>query len=161
MGAFLQANFGRREHLVIAGVPVGRLLADWTPAERPAAETGSIIAILATDAPLLPHQLARCARRAALGVGRSGAISGHGSGDIFLALSTANIAAIQTPAEAIAKAEFIPEEALNPLFAAVIESVDEAVLNAMVANEDMVGAQGRLVPALPHDEVRRLMEERA
>ncbi|HEY2179850.1 MAG TPA: P1 family peptidase [Caulobacteraceae bacterium] len=156
VGAFVQANFGRREQLVIAGVPVGRALMDWVPADRRDSETGSIIAIVATDAPLLPHQLGRCARRVALGVGRGGAISGHGSGDIFLAFSTANGEAVAA-GETIAKADFVPDAALNPAFAAVIESVDEAILNAMIANEDMTGADDRFVPALPHPELRRLL----
>jgi L-aminopeptidase/D-esterase-like protein len=161
IGAFVQANFGLREQLTIAGRPVGRALMDWSPDARPTArrgdETGSIIIVLATDAPLLPHQLGRLARRASLGVGRSGAVSGHGSGDIFIALSTANSQALDAWADAIARAEFVPDPALGPLFAAVIQSVDEAILNALVANETMTGIDGRVVHALPHDEVRRIL----
>jgi L-aminopeptidase/D-esterase-like protein len=161
IGAFVQANFGLREQLTIAGRPVGRELKDWAPDTRPTArrgdETGSIIVVLATDAPLLPHQLGRLARRAALGVGRSGAVSGHGSGDIFIAFSTANRQALDASADSLAKAEFIPDPALGPLFAAVIQSVDEAILNALVANETMIGIDGRMVDALPHAEVRRIL----
>jgi D-aminopeptidase len=160
VGAFVQANFGVREQLVIAGVPVGKALKDWAPDGRGGPESGSVIAILATDAPLLPHQLQRLARRIALGVGRSGATSGHGSGDIFLAFSTANAAALSAGA-ALANAGFIPDPELNPFFAATIESVDEAVLNALVANETMTGADNHTVHALPHDEVRRLIAARA
>jgi L-aminopeptidase/D-esterase-like protein len=156
VGTFLQANFGAREQLVVAGVPVGRALKDWEPDARRGGETGSVIAIVATDAPLLPHQLQRLARRIALGIGRGGAISGHGSGDIFLAFSTANAEAIAASG-AVARAAFIPDPDLNPFFAATIQSVDEAVLNALVANETMTGADDRVVHALPHEELRRLI----
>jgi len=156
VGAFVQANFGAREQLTIAGVPVGRALKDWSPDRRGGGESGSVIAIVATDAPLLPHQLTRLARRTALGVGRSGAISGHGSGDIFLAFSTANAAAL-AEGEALHQAAFIPDASLNPFFAATIQSIDEAVLNALVANETMIGADDHVVHALPHDEVRALL----
>ena len=156
VGAFVQANFGMREQLTIAGVPVGRALKDWSPDQRGGAESGSVIAIVATDAPLLPHQLTRLARRTALGVGRSGATSGHGSGDIFLAFSTANAAAL-AGGETILAASFIPDASLNPFFAATIQSIDEAVLNALFANETMTGADDHVVHALPHDEVRSLL----
>lgn len=159
VGAFVQSNFGLREQLTIAGVPVGRALKDWAPDQRGGVETGSIIAVVATDAPLLPHQLARLARRATLGLGRSGAISGHGSGDIFIALSTANAQAFDE-APRLASVSFIPDAALDPFFAATIQGVDEAILNALAANETMTGANGRTVPALPLDEVRRLLAER-
>ena len=157
LGAFVQANFGLREHLVIAGAPVGRALKDWTPDERMGGETGSIIAVVATDAPLLPHQLQRLARRTGLGVGRTGATSGHGSGDIFIALSTANQAAVDAGAEATVQWDAVPDAALNPFFEATIQAVEEAILNALTANEAMTGRDGHFVPALPHDEVRRLI----
>jgi D-aminopeptidase len=156
VGALVQANFGAREQLVIAGVAVGRALKDWRPDQRGGAEAGSVIAIVATDAPLLPHQLTRLARRTALGVGRSGAISGHGSGDIFLAFSTANAAAL-VESEALLGARFVPDVSLNPFFAATIQSVDEAVLNALAANQTMTGADDHMVYALPHEEVRALL----
>jgi D-aminopeptidase len=156
LGAFVQANFGAREQLVIAGVRVGKALKDWQPDARGGAEAGSVIAILATDAPLLPHQLQRLARRVSLGIGRGGAISGHGSGDIFLAFSTANAEALGASG-AVTSAAFIPDLELNPFFAATIESIDEAVLNALVANETMTGADDHVVHALPHAEVRRLI----
>jgi D-aminopeptidase len=152
LGAFVQANFGARDQLSIAGVPVGRHL----PLEPAGEGDGSIIAVVATDAPLLPHQLKRLARRIALGVGRSGSIANHGSGDIFCAFSTAN-------AEAVAKgggratADFLPDPRLNGLFRATVEAIDEAILNALVANETMTGRDGNVVPALPHDEVVRLL----
>jgi D-aminopeptidase len=156
VGAFVQSNFGARDQLTIAGVPVGQALKDWAPEQRPGPESGSVIAIVATDAPLLPHQLQRLARRTALGVGRSGSISGHGSGVIFLALSTANADAT-ADADALLSATFVPDAALNAFFAATIQAVDEAVLNSLAANESMTGADDHVVHALPHDEVRALM----
>ena len=159
LGAFVQANFGVREQLTIAGVPVGKALRDWTPDARGGSESGSVIAIVATDAPLLPHQLQRLARRIALGIGRGGAISSHGSGDIFLAFSTANAEALAAEST-LASAAFIPDADLNPFFGATIQSIDEAVLNALTANETMTGADDHVVHALPHDEVRRLLADR-
>jgi L-aminopeptidase/D-esterase-like protein len=158
LGAFVQANFGLREHLVIAGAPVGRALKDWAPDERTGGESGSIIAVVATDAPMLPHQLQRLARRTSLGVGRTGAIYGHGSGDIFIAFSTANQAAVDAGAEATIRYDALPDGALNPLFEATIQAVEEAALNALRADEAMVGRDGHFVPILPHAEVRRLVE---
>jgi L-aminopeptidase/D-esterase-like protein len=158
VAAFVQSNFGRREQLTIAGVPVGRALADWQPEERAGGETGSVIAILATDAPLLAHQLKRLARRIGLGIGRAGATSGHGSGDIFLAFSTANADALHSE-EQLARANFIPDAQLNPFFDATIQAVDEAVINSLVANETMQGCDDHVIHALPHDEVRRLLRD--
>jgi D-aminopeptidase len=156
VGAFVQSNFGRREQLVIAGVPVGAALASWQPDGRAGGESGSVIAIVATDAPLLPHQLKRLARRVGLGIGRAGAISGHGSGDIFLAFSTANADAIP-PDERLGSLTFIADAQLDAFFAATIEAVDEAVLNSLIANDTMVGCDDRVVPALPHERVRELL----
>jgi D-aminopeptidase len=155
VGAFVQSNFGRREQLTIGGVAVGAALKDWQPDPRPA-EAGSIIAIVGTDTPLLSHQLKRLARRIGLGVGRGGAVSGHGSGDIFLAFSTANSAALDD-GERLMHAQFVPDPQLNPFFEAVIQAVDEAIVNSMVANETMQGCDDHVVHALPHDEVRRLL----
>ncbi len=150
VGAFVQANFGRRDQLTIAGAPVGRHLGEgaWRDTDE-----GSIIAVVATDAPLMPHQLKRLARRIALGVGRSGAISGHGSGDIFLAFSTANAEACAAEA-GVAAAAFIPNARLDPFFAAVVQATDEAIVNAMVANQTMTGRDGHTALALPHEELR-------
>ena len=157
VGAFVQSNFGLREQLRIGGVPVGETLKDWAPDVRGEVETGSIIILVGTDAPLLPHQLSRLARRATLGLGRSGAISGNGSGDIFLAFSTSNEAA-QDEEPSLCAAEFIPDRKLDPVFAATIQAVDEAILNSLVANETMVGVDGRVAHALPLAEVRKLLE---
>jgi L-aminopeptidase/D-esterase-like protein len=146
VGVLVQANFGKRHQLTIAGVPAGRLMSEDAPGLP---DHGSIIAVIATDLPLLPHQLKRLARRAGLGIGRSGSIAAHGSGDIFIAMSTANAAffAAQRGARTL---DAMQDEALNPVFEAVIQGVDEAVLNAMVANADMTGRDGHVVPALPH-----------
>jgi len=153
VGAFVQANFGARRELIVAGVPVGRHLPGGEVRSRPG---GSIIAIVATDAPLMPHQLKRLSRRVALGVGRSGSVSHNGSGDIFLALSTANRAALATDAPRRDLA-YLANDALDPLFTAVVEATDEAVIDAMVANQAMTGRDGTTVRALPHDRLRALL----
>ena len=141
-------------------MPVGQILLDEACAHDDGLdERGSIIAVVATDAPLLPHQLRRLARRIGLGMGRSGAISGHGSGDIFMAFSTANAQALHDE-PTVATATFIPNAALDPIFAAVIQAVDEAILNAMVANETMQGFEGRTIEALPRDRVAEILQER-
>jgi L-aminopeptidase/D-esterase-like protein len=150
VAAFVQANFGRREQLLVAGLPVGRWLGPPVTVEQP--DAGSIIVVVATDLPLVPHQLKRLARRAGLGVGRSGGIAGHGSGDIFLAFSTAN-ADFFAPGLAARPLMALPDDALSPVFSAVIQAVDEAILNALIANQDMRGINDRLVKALPHDVV--------
>jgi D-aminopeptidase len=152
VGAFVQANFGRRDQLTIAGVPVGKSLGRGSSEN----EQGSIIGIIATDAPLLPHQLKRLARRISLGVGRSGSISGHGSGDIFMAFSTANELTFHDEKNP-ATAQFIPNSQLDKIFEAVIQSVDEAILNAIFANEPMEGFNGSRVEALPHSQVIEIM----
>ena len=152
IGAFVQANFGRRDQLTIAGVPVGKSL-DCGSSEN---EGGSIIGIIATDAPLLPHQLKRLARRISLGIGRSGSISGHGSGDIFMAFSTANESTFYDEKNPVT-AQYIPNPQLDKIFEAVIQSVDEAILNAIFANEPMQGFSGNRVEALPHNQVIEIM----
>jgi L-aminopeptidase/D-esterase-like protein len=115
----------------------------------PRAEKGSIIAIVATDAPLLPHQLKRLARRIPLGIALTGGYGYHSSGDIFLAFSTANPDAARADAGRLATAEFVPDLDIDRFFDAVVASVEEAILNALVANEDMTGRDGNFVPALP------------
>jgi L-aminopeptidase/D-esterase-like protein len=153
LGAFVQANFGRRRELTVAGVPVGRHLPGGELRGKPA---GSIIAVIATDAPLLPHQLKRLARRVGLGIARSGGIAHNGSGDIFLAFSTANAAAWSGGSGPRAAA-FLANEELDPLFEAVVQATDEAVIDSMVANETMVGRDGNTALALPHDRLRDLL----
>lgn len=150
VGVLVQANHGRRAQLQVAGVPVGRQLMEGARRET---EDGSILGFVATDAPLLPHQLSRLARRCALGLARSGSISGNHSGDLFLAFSTGNEGAVENPATRQLSA--LPEHRLDPLFNAVAEATDEAVVNCLVSAETMVGVQGHRVEALPHD---RLLE---
>ncbi len=154
LGAFVQANFGKREQLLVAGVPVGRHL----PKSDSGPDQGSIIGIVATDAPLLPHQLKRLARRCGLGIGRSGAIASHSSGDIFMAFSTANADSVAATRE-VAQAAFVPDADLTPLFEAVIQATDEAILNALVANETMTGIDGTTIEALPHAAVQDLLRQ--
>jgi D-aminopeptidase len=153
LGVFVQANFGLRRELVVAGVPVGRLL---TGGEIRSASTGSIIAIVATDAPLLPQQCKRLARRVTMGIARTGATSGNGSGDLFLAFSTANPDAFGGDG-APRTARFLPNQAMNPLFTATVEATDEAILDAMIANTPMTGRDGTTVVALPHDGLREVL----
>lgn len=150
VGVFVQANFGKRHNLTIRGVRAGPDLKE--PAIRegtPRAEKGSIIAIVATDAPFLPHQMKRLARRVPLGVAMTGGFGYHSSGDIFLAFSTANPEAALAPSGRIAKADFIPDIDIDPFFDAVIQGVEEAILNALIANDDMTGRDGNFVPAVP------------
>ena len=165
LGVLVQANYGIRDLLRIAGVPVGQYLREQLvytdPAlalngQPPPGETGSIIIVVATDAPLLSHQLKRIARRASMGIARNGSIAGNGSGDIFIAFSTANRAASQ--AGPVMKVEMLPNENMDPLFQATVEATEEAVINAMVAARDMSGDRGHLVKALPHAELREVLE---
>jgi L-aminopeptidase/D-esterase-like protein len=153
VGVFLQANFGRRSQLVIAGVPVGKEI----PGEVYKQESGSCIAVVATDAPLLPNQLKRLARRVSLGLARTGTISGNGSGDLFIAFSTANPNAAN-PDQVTHSVETIPNDLLDPLFAGVVQATEEAVVNALVDNHSMTGRDNHHVEALPHDRLRELMK---
>lgn len=152
LGVFVQANFGLTRQLTIAGRPIGLHLAK----SHDGPERGSIIAVVATDAPLLPHQLKRLTRRVGLGMGRSGAISGHGSGDLFLAFSTANRPAHQNTDQLLSM-QFIPDAQLDPLFEAVIQAVDEAILNTLIGNESMTGFRGARVEALPVTEIQAIL----
>ncbi|AID28303.1 D-aminopeptidase [Mesorhizobium sp. USDA 4775] len=150
VGAFVQSNFGKRRNFTLRGLRAGSELAE--PAIRegtPRAEKGSIIAVVATDAPFLPHQMKRLARRVPLGVAMTGGFGYHSSGDIFLAFSTANPAAALAPSGRIATADFIPDTDIDPFFDAVIQTVEESILNALAANDDMTGRDGNFVPALP------------
>jgi D-aminopeptidase len=166
----VQANFGDRAELTIAGVPVGRVLADDNPLadhfSPPGA--GSIVAIVATDAPLLPHQCAALARRVTTGIARTGTTGSHFSGDLFLAVSTGNPGAFPPNhaalhgggADRVATLRFVPWGAVDPLFEAVVQSTEEAVLNALVANEEMVGHRGHRTPALPRERVVEVLRDR-
>src|SRR5438105_11014838 len=153
VGVFLQANFGRRPQLVIAGVPIGKEI----PGEVYKEESGSCIAVVATDAPLLPNQLKRLARRVSLGLARTGTISGNGSGDLFVAFSTANPNAAD-PNQITHSVEMIPNDLMDPLFAGVVQATEEAVVNALVDNHSMTGRDNHYVEALPRDRLRKLMK---
>ncbi len=160
VGVFVQANFGARHELTLAGVPLGAELADDNPmaayfATPPGA--GSVIAIVATDAPLFPHQCQALARRVTAGLARTGTSGSHFSGDLFLALSTANPGALRPGAHDLQNLTFIPWEHLDPFFEAVVQATEEAVVNALVANEDMTGRDGHRTPALPRDKVTGLL----
>lgn len=161
VGVLVQCNCGRRSQLRVGGIPVGAELVVPTPVAalgRTAKEdVGSIIIVVATDAPLLPHQVQRLTRRATMGLARVGATSGNGSGDIFIAFSTANAAAgaAQKPVPVV----MLPNDALNPIFEATVQATEEAILNAMLGAETMNGHNGSRVVALPHEELKTLLRK--
>jgi len=142
--------------LRISGVPIGREIPEQRRRGADAPEQGSIIIVIATDAPLLPHQLQRLARRASLGLARTGATSGSGSGDIFIAFSTANGGAAAK--EDVAQVSMLSNARISALFSATVEATEEAIINALVAAETLVGANGYRVEALPNDKLRQLMK---
>ena len=152
VGVFLQANFGRRPQLTIAGAPVGEEI----PGDVYKQESGSCIAVVATDAPLLANQLKRLARRVSLGLARTGTISGNGSGDLFIAFSTANPNVVN-PDQVTHQVQTIPNDLMDPIFTAVVQATEEAVVNALVDNDSMTGRDNHRVEALPHDRVREIM----
>jgi L-aminopeptidase/D-esterase-like protein len=157
VGVLVQANHGLRSQLLVAGVPVGAAI---PVAARPGGEQpmemGSIIIVVATDAPLLPHQLKRLARRASLGLARTGATSGNGSGDIFIAFSTANPKAASAN---VAQVQMLSNDRINGIFNGTVQATEEAIINALVAAETMTGANGTSVEALPHDRLRAVMKQ--
>jgi D-aminopeptidase len=155
IGALVQANCGRRAQLTIAGVPVGKEITENAVFSR---EAGSIIIVIATNAPLLPHQLKRLARRASLGLARTGSVSGNGSGDLFLAFSTAN-PHVTDPAAPTYSVTTVPNDRMDPIFAATVQAVEEAIVNALVANQSMTGRDNHHVDALPHERVRELLKK--
>jgi D-aminopeptidase len=171
VGVFLQANFGRREELTLAGLPLGRLLADDNPMAAPRANpggAGSVIAIVGTDAPLLPDQCAALARRVTLGLARTGTTGSHFSGDLFLAFSTGNpggftaggAVMLGEASEGYDQLRFVPWGFIDRFYAAAVQATEEAVANALVANEDMTGRDGHRSPALPRDRVAELFRRR-
>ena len=159
VGAFVQANFGRPDLLQVCGVPVGRLMSP-TAAEP---ELGSVIAVVATDLPMLPHQLDRVARRAALGIARTGSSGGNSSGDIFLAFSTANAMPLPIAAGDLLRFDALNDELFDPVYEAVCQAVEESVLNALSAGEAMTGVRpaGRQVPALDGERLLEVMRRYA
>ncbi len=159
VGVLVQCNYGVRKNLRIAGIPVGREIESEDPyafVPSDLAERGSIIVVVATNAPLLPQQLKRIARRVSLGLGRTGSIAGNGSGDIFIAFSTANPAASEIDHGPV-DLKMLPNDSLDPLFAATVQATEEAIVNALVAATDMTGIDGHHVRALPHDELRAVL----
>jgi D-aminopeptidase len=185
IGALVQCNYGRRDQLRIAGVPVGKEIPEHPAYEdtgslqhsrredipstqlarredipiQPSSnlDTGSIIIVIATDAPLIPTQLKRVARRASLGLGRDGSYSGDGSGDIFVSFSTANPGAASP--KGIHDLKMLPNDSLDPIFLATVQATEEAVINAMVAAETMTGINGHTAIALPHDRLRDALKK--
>ncbi len=158
VGVLVQANYGRRDLLAIAGVPVGREITDLLPAPGKREDgAGSIIVVVATDAPLLPHQLKRLVRRVSLGVGVMGGRGENSSGDIFIAFSTANPEASKS--EGVAQLTMLPNERIDPLSRATVEATEEAIVNAMVAAETMKGAGGNTVHAIPHERLREVLKK--
>ena len=171
VGVLVQANYGRRPLFSVAGVPVGKEITDLLPTrgqtdanavkEKKSAideGQGSIIVVVATDAPLLPHQLKRLVQRVSLGVGNMGGRGENSSGDIFLAFSTANVAELGKDKE-VANIKMLPNDQINPLFSATVEATEEAILNAMVAAETMTGFDGNKVYALPHDRLKEVLKK--
>lgn len=160
IGVLVQCNYGSRQNFRVAGIPVGREIKSEDPyafASDDITERGSIIVIVATDAPLLPHQLKRLARRVSLGLGRDGSISGNGSGDIFIAFSTANSGAAAV--DHMVDLKMFPNDLLNPVFAATVEATEEAIINAMIAATSMTGIENHHVTALPHDQLRAILKK--
>jgi L-aminopeptidase/D-esterase-like protein len=160
VGVLVQCNYGSRQNFRVAGIPVGREIKSEDPyafAPGDITERGSIIVIVATDAPLLPHQLKRLARRVSLGLGRDGSISGNGSGDIFIAFSTANQGAAVV--DHMVDLKMFPNDRLNPVFAATVEATEEAIINAMIAATSMTGIENHHVTALPHDQLRAVLKK--
>jgi D-aminopeptidase len=169
VGVLVQCNYGRRRALRIAGAPVGQEISDLVPCQAPCSgarsgrgaaaippDVGSIIIVVATDAPLLPHQLKRVARRAALGVGRLGGVASNSSGDIFIAFSTANPHASRD--SGLAQVSMAANDRITPLFEATVQATEEAIVNAMLAAQTMTGADDLTVFALPHDRLRDVLK---
>jgi D-aminopeptidase len=160
VGVLVQCNYGTKNNLRIAGIPVGREI----DAPMPYSETqfanedrGSIIVVVATDAPLVSHQLKRLARRVSLGLGRDGSISGNGSGDIFIAFSTANPGAAAS--DHVSEIKMLPNEMIEPVFESTVFATEEAIVNAMIAADTMIGADNRKIIGLPHDQLQAILKK--
>lgn len=162
VGVLVQANFGSRNQFTVAGIPVGREIPEEAAyasrtVDRGTTDVGSIIVVVALDAPLLPHQLKRIARRVSMGIARTGGVASNPSGDIFVAFSTAN--SIAADEKALGTVNTLPNDRISPLFEATIDATEEAILNAMVAAETMTGANGHRANALPHDRLQQLLRK--
>ena len=155
VGVLVQANYGARDELRIAGVPVGKEITGLQ--RKRGGRDGSIIIVVATDAPLLPHQLKRVIKRAALGLARVGGDGHNSSGDIFIAFSTANPEAAKT--DGVATLKMLPNERINRIFRATANATEEAIANALVAAETMTGINGNTAYALPHDRLRQVLKK--
>jgi D-aminopeptidase len=155
LGVLVQANYGIRGELRIAGVPVGRELQNDLLWSEPK-DDGSIIIVVATDAPLLPHQLKRLARRASLGLARNGSYSGNGSGDLFIAFSTANEGASQVATSSLTA---LGNDQMDPLFLATAQAVEESIVNAMIAAQPMTGYKGNKAAAIDHQALVKLLKK--
>lgn len=169
LGVFVQANHGSRDRFMIKGVPLGQMITGCDPVLNgvapggglsPKPGTGSIIAVVATDAPVTSEQVSKLCKRVPLGIGLLGGGMEDGSGDIILGFSTAHDSATLTAPDRVQSRECLPHEMLDPLYRAVVDATEEAILNAMVAAETMVGINGNTLYALPHDQVKRLLAER-
>ena len=160
LGVLVQANYGDRKNLTIAGVPVGKEITDLMPRdsyEKNHEGDGSIIVVIATDAPLLAHQMKRLARRVPMGVGKVGGYGHDGSGDIFIAFSTANSNVAFS--DGTVNVEMLPNWMISPLFEATVQAVEEAIINTLVAAETMEGINNNKVWALPHDRLIQIMKK--
>jgi len=158
LGVLVQANYGVRATLTIAGVPVGKEITGLMPEFRSGDEEfGSIIVVVATDAPLLPHQLKRLARRVPMGIAKVGGYASNGSGDIFIAFSTANRGAGKR--EGIIRPEMLPNDQMSSLFLATVQATEEAIVNALVAARTMTGINGNTVHAIPHERLKEAMKK--
>ncbi|HYE77831.1 MAG TPA: P1 family peptidase, partial [bacterium] len=160
VGVLVQANHGTREELRIAGVPVGQEITDLMPKKPQEAgpPASSILTVIATDAPLLPHQCRRLAKRAPLGMARTGGTANNWSGDLFLAFSVANHPNRESNART-ERWDALPLRAMDPLFIATIQATEEAIINALVAAETMTGHNGHTYHALPHDRLREVLRK--
>lgn len=160
IGVLVQCNYGSRHSFRVAGVPVGMEISDMLPRAgnlgRDNDDFGSIIVVVATDAPLLPHRLKRLARRVPMGIGRVGGYASNGSGDIFITFSTANEGAADR--REIQTLEMFPNDRMSGLFEATAQAVEESIINAIVAGETMTGINGNTTYGIPHDRLREVME---
>lgn len=156
VGVFVQANFGRRPELTIAGAPVGKEITDLTPLLNPNRRDGSIIVIVGTDAPLLPGILKLVAKRASMGVARTGAYASNGSGDIFYAFSTMSVKSLEN---GLARLDVLPKSKLDEIYKSTVEAVEEAIINALLAAEDMQGINNNKLFAIPHDRLKAVLRK--
>jgi D-aminopeptidase len=162
VGVLVQANFGRRHQLIVDGVPVGREITDFMPELKSegggSGRSGSVIVVIATDAPLSSRQLERVSRRAALGLARTGSASGNGSGDIFISFSTGNVIPVEME-QSVFQVSYLSIRRIDPIFEAVVEATEEAVLNALMKAETMMGVNGNTFYALPYDRLMEVLEK--